>query len=134
MLKLNRIIMKARSRFKSDFAYVKNLVEAGFEGAASDGKDAAPRLAPVAGRATRTALVSAAVGVAVGLGSACLARDRKSRYGVLLSGVVGGSLGYGGALAWGSRDRTAAMAGSAIRKVNAVRDARWLEKNPIAYA
>lgn len=126
--------MKAPSRLKSDFDYVKNLVEAGFEGAASVGKDAAPGLAPSPGRATRTAWVSVAVGVAAGVGSAFLSRDRKSRYGVLLSGVVGGSLGYGGALAWGSRDRTAAMAGSAIRKVNAVRDARWLEKNPIAYA
>jgi hypothetical protein len=75
-------------------------------------------------RGTRNAWVSAAIGAAVGIGSAWLAADRKSRYGILLGGVVGGSLGYGGA----------AIAPTAIRKVNDLRDARWLEKNPIAYA
>ncbi len=75
-------------------------------------------------RGTRTAWASAAIGVAVGIGSAWLAVDRKSRYRMLLGGVVGGSLGYGGA----------AIAGGAIRKVSDLRDARWLEKNPIAYA
>lgn len=127
--------MKMPERLKSDFAYVKNLVEAGFEGAASVRKDATNQtLAPSPGRGTRTAWASAAIGAAVGIGSAYLARDRKSGYDVLLGGVVGGSLGFGGALAWGSRDMTAAMAGGAVQKVNAVRDARWLEKNPITYA
>jgi hypothetical protein len=126
--------MKMPQRVKSDLAYVRNMVEAGFEGATSVRKDGARLAASPRPNRARTEWVSAAIGVAVGMGSACLARERKSPYSVLLSGMVGGSLGYGGALAWGSRDRTVAMAGSAMQKVNAVRDARWLEKNPIAYA
>src|SRR5580704_16253737 len=106
--------MKVPVRLKSDFTYARNLVEAGFAGAASARKDASPRLAP--GRALPW--VSAVVGAAVGFGSACFSRDRKSGYGVLLGGVIGASLGYGSALAWGSRDRTAAMAGRAMRQVS----------------
>ncbi len=79
-------------------------------------------------------LIPAAVGAAVGIGSACLMPQRKSRYGVLLGGVLGGSLGYGGSLAWGSRHKTFTLANQAVRRVNDYRDARWLAKNPIAYA
>ncbi|HLK68513.1 MAG TPA: hypothetical protein VKU19_34005 [Bryobacteraceae bacterium] len=79
-------------------------------------------------------LIPAAIGVAVGIGSAWLAPRRRSTYGLLLGGVMGGSLGLGGSLAWGQRHKTAAMAGNAIRKVNDYRDSRWLAKNPIAYA
>ena len=126
--------MKIPARLKSDLAYARNLVDAGLQGAASVRKVAVPQTPPFPGRSSRTAWLSAAIGAAIGIGSAWLAPERKSRYGVLMGGVVGGSLGYGGAVAWGSRDRTAAIASGAIRKVNAVRDARWLEKNPIAYA
>jgi hypothetical protein len=79
-------------------------------------------------------LIPAAIGAAVGIGSACLVPQRKSRYGMLVGGVVGGSLAYGGSLAWDSRHKTAALANQAMRRVNDYRDARWLAKNPIAYA
>jgi hypothetical protein len=126
--------MRIPASWKSDLAYAKNLVDAGIQGAASVRKVAVHQTLASSGRATRAAWVSAAIGAAIGIGSAWLAPERKSRYGVLMGGVVGGSLGYGGAVAWGSRDRTAAIASGAMRNVNAVRDARWLEKNPIAYA
>jgi hypothetical protein len=35
---------------------------------------------------------------------------------------------------WQSRHFTRSAAQGAMKQVNAVRDARWLEKNPIAYA
>ena len=78
--------------------------------------------------------IPAAIGVAVGIGGACLMPQSKSRHGMLLGGVLGGSLGYGGSLAWKSRHKTAALANDAIRRMNDYRDARWLAKNPIAYA
>jgi hypothetical protein len=37
-------------------------------------------------------------------------------------------------LAWASRGYTGSAARGAIKKINVVRDARWLEKNPINYA
>ncbi|MBZ5624013.1 MAG: hypothetical protein LAQ69_35735 [Acidobacteriia bacterium] len=127
--------MRIPVRVKSDLAYARNLVEAGMQGVTSVRREAARQTpAPGLGRADRNAWVSAAIGAAVGIGGACLTRNRKSGYNMLLGGVLGGSLGYTGAVAWGSRDVTAAIAGRAIRNVNAVRDARWLEKNPIAYA
>jgi hypothetical protein len=51
-----------------------------------------------------------------------------------LGGVVGGALGAGIGAAWGSRDFMRKVARGAIKDVNAVRDAHWLEKNPITYA
>jgi hypothetical protein len=79
-------------------------------------------------------LISAAIGAAVGVGSTWLAPQGKSRHGIVMAGVVGGSLGYGGALAWGSRGRATAFARTAVQRVNEKRDARWLDKHPIAYA
>jgi len=75
-------------------------------------------------RSTSAALVSAAIGAALGVGSAYFSRARKPGYGMLLGGVLGGSLAYG---AWKS-------APNALHRVNALRDARWLAKNPICYA
>jgi len=69
-------------------------------------------------------LLSAALGVAVGIGSAWLHPQRTSKSRLLLAGAIGGSLGLGGAVLWNP----------AIRKVNQVRDARWLAKHPICYA
>ena len=42
--------------------------------------------------------------------------------------------GFSGGMAYASRAVIRTAARSSARKVNAVRDARWLEKNPIAYA
>jgi hypothetical protein len=51
-----------------------------------------------------------------------------------MGGLVGSALGFGGGVAWASRGFTGTAARHAIRGVNNVRDARWLERNPIDYA
>jgi hypothetical protein len=51
-----------------------------------------------------------------------------------VGGLVGGILGFGGGVAWGSRKATSAVARRAAKNFGAVRDQHWLEKHPIAYA
>ena len=78
--------------------------------------------------------VATAIGGAIGALSAVVGRRRRSGYGSVWGGVVGSTIGFGGGIAWASRDFTGAVARSVIRKVNVARDARWLERNPINYA
>src|SRR5689334_13866543 len=75
-----------------------------------------------------------AIGAAIGVLSASMSRRRKSGYRVAVGGLVGSALGFGAFAAWTSRDFTGAVARGTMQKVHRVRDARWLEKNPIAYA
>ena len=120
--------------WKSDVRYASHLVGAGLSAAASVRKGTAEQaLMPTLGRAVRSAWVPALVGVAVGALSVCLRRDRKCGNAVL-GGLIGGALGFSGGFACGSRDLSGTIARDAVQKVNAVRDAHWLEKNPIAYA
>jgi hypothetical protein len=79
--------------------------------------------------------VTAAIGGTIGALCALLNGRRNSRYRVVtLAGLVGGAIGFGSGVAWASRGFTSAVARNVTRNVNAVRDARWLEKNPINYA
>jgi hypothetical protein len=51
-----------------------------------------------------------------------------------VGGLLGGVLGFGGGVAWGSREAASAIARRAAKNLGAVRDQHWLEKHPIAYA
>ncbi len=51
-----------------------------------------------------------------------------------VSALAGGALGFGGAIAWGSRDLTSEVLRKAGKNLSAVRDEHWLEKHPISYA
>lgn len=108
------------------------LAEAGVSGATSVWRTPGGRaFAPVL---KNQVWAATAIGGAIGAVSALLGRRRRSAYGTVLGGVVGGTIGFGGGIAWTSRDFTGAVARNAIRKVSVVRDARWLERNPIDYA
>lgn len=117
---------------ESDITYVRNLAEAGVNGVASIWN--APDDQAVAPVVKKTIWVTTAIGGAIGALSVLLGRRRRSAYSMAFGGLVGSTIGFSGGVAWASRDFTGAVARSVIQKVGTVRDARWLEKNPINYA
>jgi hypothetical protein len=124
--------MKASPSLKCDITYISHLTKAVFDGLTSAPKGTASRgFTPIL---TATAWTPTAIGAAVGVLSARLSRRHRSGYRVAVGGLVGSALGFGAGVAWTSRDFTGAVARSTIQKVNSVRDAHWLERNPIDYA
>ena len=123
--------MKSLQRFDSDITYARKLVEAGWEGVTSAlrGTDDA-RTAPAL---TSAVWVWTGVGAIIGIWSASRSRSRRSGYDLARSGLVGSALGFGCGVVWESRNLAASAARSANYKIGNVRDARWLEKNPVAY-
>jgi hypothetical protein len=115
------IRMRVLPTLKSEAIYARDIVKAGFDGAAS-GEKAVTNLAP------------AAVGVAIGILGVYLGRKRRMGNSVLLGGLVGGALGFSSGVVWGTREQARHGCIQAAQSVQAVRDARWLEKNPVAYA
>ncbi len=116
---------------KSEVSYVAGLVEAGIDGvAAAWNETSAHAPHPHLARAIGTPAV---VGAAIGVLSSFLSKNR-SRPRAAVAALVGTAVGLGVGVAWTSRSFTRAAARDAIRKVNEVRDAHWLERNPIAYA
>ena len=105
--------------------YVIHLMQAGMDGAVSARQAAGPM---------RSVWAPAAVGAALGAATGTWSNRRKSSYDIALGGVLGGMVGFGCAVAWASRSLTGTLARGAMRQINVVRDARWLEKNPIDYA
>jgi len=124
--------METFPSLKSDITYIKYLTKAVLDGFTSAPKGNAGRaFTPVL---TGGVWTPAVIGAAIGLLSASLSKGHRSGRRVAVGGLVGSAVGFGAAVAWTSRDFTGTIARSTIRKVNSVRDARWLEKNPIAYA
>ena len=48
--------------------------------------------------------------------------------------LLGATIGLSTGMAWGTRHLTGDMARGAKKNIDAARDSRWLEKNPIDYA
>ncbi|MGJ5818975.1 hypothetical protein [Paludibaculum fermentans] len=127
--------MKLGSWVKSNIEYGRDLVESGLEGAstvrkASFGDD---EIAGEFSRAAEESLLPALIGACIGAAAGYITDDRKAGRGALIGGVVGGAIGFTGGLAWGSRRVTGALAGGAMKKINAARDEHWLEKHPVVY-
>jgi hypothetical protein len=129
MIGEEKVSMRGRS-FRSDMAYLGGLVGAGLDGIAS------ARLERNSPAFARPPLVFAptALGAAVGALGTRLLGKRKSSSNVVMGGLVGSMVGCGAAVAWASRGSVLPAFRGAIREVSAVRDARWLEINPIDYA
>jgi hypothetical protein len=124
--------MRISSLLASDIMYVRNMIGAGLNGINSVRDEAyVAGLTPAMKDAGWTPAV---LGAAIGVLSTCFDKDRRSVPRVAIAGLVGSALGFGGGVAWRSRRFTGIAARRAIRGVNSVRDARWLEKNPIDYA
>lgn len=134
MMKM-REIMKIPASLKSEMAYSRRLLEAGLN-AASAAPDGAPHqtLAPELARAARSAWVPAMIGAAVGVLAVYSARKSRPGRGALLAGLIGGAFGFSGGVAWSSRAATSVAVRHAAKSIGAVRDERWLQKHPIAYA
>ena len=121
--------MQILPSIKAEFLYARDVVKAGVEGATSSGAGAAGLT-----RASQSALAPAALGAAIGILSIYLGRRGRSGSAAVVGGVVGGALGFTGGVAWSTRQHARACCRNAAHGVQAVRDAHWLEKNPIAYA
>jgi hypothetical protein len=112
--------------------YLWQLTRAGWQGAASARQETNPaRLAPPSMSAT---CASAAIGAAAGILAAQLAGKRQRASAVAIGGTVGSIVGVGASAAWSARHVSRAAARAALCRVNALRDAHWLELNPIDYA
>jgi hypothetical protein len=112
----------------TELAYAKRLIGAGWEGFASARGERETRTLP------GVSWTPAAIGAAVGVLSARAFGNRRSASTVALGAVIGSMVGCGAAVAWKSRGLVLPAALGALREVNAIRDARWLETNPIDYA
>ena len=116
----------------SDVRYFVNLVQGGWNGANAARKTTdIPAFTPIL---TSALWAPTVLGAAVGAWSTSLNRSRRSRYSTAKGGLVGSALGFVCGAAWASRGFTGAVARGAVQRINHVRDARWLEKNPIDYA
>src|ERR1041384_5882406 len=105
---------------QSDFVYMGRLVGAGLNGV----------FAPRPGTAV---WAPTAIGATIGILSSRWSKDRSSVSRMAAAGFAGTVLGLGVALAWKS-GQPGSPARRVLQRVNAVRDARWLERNPINYA
>lgn len=127
--------MRVLPALKSEIDYAKDLVGAGLEAASSVAKGTAdPKPMASLAHVSRIALAPAALCAAAGVLGAFLIRKGRPGQDALLGGLLGCAVGFGGGIAWETRDRTSAFALNATKNVQAVRDAHWLERNPIAYA
>ena len=113
----------------SNSHYVLDLVRAGMKGMRS-----APRQAGIPRNLMTSAWAPAAIGAIVGASTVSLDRRRKSVYDVAKGGFVGSVVAIGCSVAWNLGKPTGVAARSAWRSMNQVRDAHWLERNPIDYA
>jgi len=127
--------MNACSWFESSLDYARKLIDSGLQGAGYGRErffDTEP-LAPFVNHSARRALQGAAVGACIGLLGSRLNRNGKSSR-AMAYGALGGAIGFGIGLAWGTRRFTSSVAHGVLDNVNTVRDEHWLEKNPIDYA
>jgi len=122
--------MATRTTLSSNFDYARSLIDAGLQGIVSAGREAGGLARP---NLRRDELLPAVIGAGIGILSASLTGDRKSTTRIAAGCLVGGALGFGLGVAWGSRDFTRSAVQGALRNMNTLRDDRWLEKNPIAY-
>jgi hypothetical protein len=124
--------MRTSASLKSNLTYTKRLAKAVLDGVTTAPKGTTDHVfTPVLRDAVWAPI---AIGAAIGLLSTSLNRKNRSGYKVAAGCLIGSALGFGAGVAWASRDYSGAVARITMKRVNTVRDAHWLEKNPIAYA
>ena len=128
--------MSVREWSKSSIDYGRKLLDSGLEGARSGEGEflQGEPLAPFLEESARQALEPATIGVFLGVLSSCAGNRENSASKTLLYGLLGGVIGFGVGVAWGSRRLAASVASSAFESMGKVRDEHWLENNPIDYA
>ena len=101
---------------KSDFIYLRELIQAGWTGVAS-----------VHNKSARVPLTPAAIGASLGLLSAGMRYRRASKSSMAMAAFVGSAVGLGAGAAW-------PKVRAAMQQINTARDLHWLETHPITYA
>lgn len=112
--------MDTRRTVQANLGYMKQLIGSGWDGIAAARRD----------EKRPSEWTPMALGAAIGMLAADLGAKRRSA-GRLAAGAI---VGLGAALTWTSRRYLKHAARSAASRVNAARDAHWLELNPIDYA
>lgn len=128
--------MDLREWSKASTDYGRRLLNSGIDGARS-GEEAflnGEPLSPFLNESVCSAVTPAVLGVFIGLLSSYPGHREKSVTRALTYGLLGGAIGLGAGLAWGSRRLTASIADGALKNIGKVRDEHWLEKHPIDYA
>jgi hypothetical protein len=128
--------MKTFEWLGSNIDYGRNLVNSGVEGARS-ARQTSLGEAPISSvlmAALRQSWAPVAVGAYVGALGASLGQRRKPNYGAVVgAGLLGAVIGMVTGMAWDTRHLTGDIARGARKKIDATRDAHWLEKNPVPY-
>jgi hypothetical protein len=123
--------MEAHS-LESNLAYLRQLFGAGLDGIGSARHELDGSVFPSPLEAALW--TPTAVGATIGMLSTRLIGNRKSASSVAMGGLIGSLLGFSFGLVWTSRRWIGPSARTAMRHVNAARDAHWLETHPINYA
>jgi hypothetical protein len=129
-------MMSLLNWIESNATYARKLANSGWEGARRGGEeflDGEP-CSPYLTESARQALIPAAVGTCLGIFGAYLDRRQNRAGRAAVYGVLGGAIGFSAGLLWSTRRLAANAAQGALKNAEAVRDDRWLEKNPINYA
>jgi hypothetical protein len=127
--------MNIKDTVKENFAYSKELLEAGITGANTARQEvlAAEETTDLVASATQESWQPATIGGLAGAVCGVLADDRRPLRGVIAGGLFGALLGFAGSFVWRTRPLTSAMARNAGKRINEVRDGHWLSKHPINY-
>ena len=113
---------------ESELSYARKIAGAGWGSVVS-----ARQETKVFPASTKAVWIAVAVGAGVGMLSR-VGGKRSTAATVAIGALIGGVVGFGAGIAWESREFTGTVARKAMREIGAVRDARWLERNPIDYA
>jgi hypothetical protein len=121
---------------KSGIAYGWDLLHSAVEGARSAGEQIREEESPrsVLMRSACTSLVPSVAVASLGLVAGYWVSKRKPAHNAVAFGLLGAVIGFAGGMAWSTRHVTGGIARGAIRKMDAARDAHWLNKHPVDYA
>jgi hypothetical protein len=124
--------METPRSLEFDLTYLKQLIGAGLDGIESARREIDGGV--IASPSRPEVWKPAAIGTTLGMLTTRLAAKHKSASRTAWGGLLGGVLGLSAGLAWASRGFISQAARTATRRVNATRDAHWLETHPIDYA
>lgn len=128
--------MHLREWWHSNLEYGRKLVNSGLEGALSAKEEFlhGRPLAPFLSDSACKAFLPAAVGVCMAVLGSRSENGHQTATRALGFGLLGSVLGFAAGMAWCNRCLAASVVSGALKRVDIVRDERWLEKNPIDYA
>jgi len=116
----------------SNLAYYRELAAASIDGIAAARREIETGI--FKGPLPSLVWAPAAVGGVIGALGAGMTRRRNPTFKTALGSLAGTLVGFGAGLACASAPLLRPVTRTSVRRINAIRDARWLEKNPIDYA